>query len=156
MTLYYFSVLFISTLLFGSIIGAYFTTAEYRIRNNKPLITKDCYCPECGHILSVFFQIPVISWLFLKGKCYYCGSSIPIRYPLIELGFTCFYGCTFILLSLHPFCLFLLWISTVNICLIFRCHTHFYGILKGIAIFTGYHLIYSSIVLIIYTSLGLL
>ncbi|MFR4784010.1 MAG: hypothetical protein ACLUAR_14970 [Pilosibacter sp.] len=40
MTTYYFSVLLICTLVFGSIIGAYFTTAEYRIRFDKPLITK--------------------------------------------------------------------------------------------------------------------
>ena len=61
MTTYYFSVLLICTLVFGSIIGAYFTTAEYRIRFDKPLITKDCYCPECGHVLSGLHQIPVIS-----------------------------------------------------------------------------------------------
>ena len=68
MTTYYFSVLLICTLVFGSIIGAYFTTAEYRICFDKPLITKDCYCPECGHVLSGLHQIPVISWIALTGK----------------------------------------------------------------------------------------
>ena len=82
-TTYYFSVLLICTLVFGSIIGAYFTTAEYRIRFDKPLITKDCYCPECGHVLNGLHQIPVISWIALGGKCHYCGTKIPLRYPLI-------------------------------------------------------------------------
>ena len=156
MTSYYFSVLLIATLVVGSIIGAYFTTAEYRIRNDKPLITKDCYCPDCGHVLGGIFQIPVISWIFLGGKCYYCGSKIPLRYPLIELGFTCFYGVSFLLLSSHPFSLCILWILAVNALLFFRCKPHFRGILKGIAIFTCYHLIYGSVLLLIYASLDLL
>ena len=42
-------------------------------------------CPSCGHQISVLENIPVISWLFLRGKCSQCGAAISIRYPLIEL-----------------------------------------------------------------------
>lgn len=156
MTTYYFSVLLICTLVFGSIIGAYFTTAEYRIRFDKPLITKDCYCPECGHVLSGLHQIPVISWIALGGKCHYCRAKIPLRYPLIEFGFTCFYGITFLLFFMHPLFLCGLWIAAVIVLLFFRCSSHLRGTLKGILIFTGYHLIYSAVFLIIYVALGLL
>ena len=42
-------------------------------------------CPSCGHQISALENIPVISWLFLRGKCSQCGAAISIRYPLIEL-----------------------------------------------------------------------
>ncbi|TLU66940.1 prepilin peptidase [Thalassotalea litorea] len=48
---------------------------------SKPAST----CPHCGHKIKVWENIPVISWLFLKGKCSSCGKSISVRYPLIEL-----------------------------------------------------------------------
>ena len=41
-------------------------------------------CPECGHKIRFYENIPVISWLFLKGKCSQCKNSIAIRYPLVE------------------------------------------------------------------------
>lgn len=156
MTTYCFSVLLICTLIFGGIIGAYYTTAEYRIRNDKPLITRDCYCPVCGHILSGILQIPVISWIFLGGKCHYCGANISLRYPLTELGFTLFYVCSFLVLLTHPICLCMLWIITVDLLLSLRCSAHPCGVLKGIVIFTGYHIVYSTVFLIVYSALGLL
>ena len=42
-------------------------------------------CPSCGHKITALENIPVISWLFLKGRCSECGSKISIRYPIIEL-----------------------------------------------------------------------
>ncbi len=60
MTLFSELLLFLCTLLFGGIVGAYFTTADYRIRNNLPLITSQCYCPACGHILALTHQIPTL------------------------------------------------------------------------------------------------
>jgi leader peptidase (prepilin peptidase)/N-methyltransferase len=42
-------------------------------------------CPSCGHKITALENIPVISWLFLRGKCSECGSRISIRYPIIEL-----------------------------------------------------------------------
>ncbi len=43
------------------------------------------HCPSCGHKITPLENIPVISWLFLRGKCSECGSGISIRYPIIEL-----------------------------------------------------------------------
>ena len=43
-------------------------------------------CPSCGHRIRWYENIPLISWLFLKGKCSQCGSAISWRYPLVELG----------------------------------------------------------------------
>ena len=51
-----------------------------KITLSKPAST----CPKCGHKIRFYENIPVISWLFLKGKCSSCQSKISIRYPLIE------------------------------------------------------------------------
>jgi len=42
-------------------------------------------CPSCGHSIRFYENIPIVSWLFLRGKCSKCKSSISIRYPLVEL-----------------------------------------------------------------------
>ena len=42
-------------------------------------------CPKCGHQLAVKDLVPVISWLWLRGKCRYCGQPISIQYPIVEL-----------------------------------------------------------------------
>tara|TARA_R110002094_G_scaffold22142_6_gene34370 strand:- start:172 stop:1050 length:879 start_codon:yes stop_codon:yes gene_type:complete len=52
---------------------------------NINLVTPRSRCPKCKHQISVFENIPVISYLFLKGKCSNCENKISIRYPLIEM-----------------------------------------------------------------------
>lgn len=49
------------------------------------LSTPDSTCPHCQHKIRFYENIPVISWLFLKGKCSQCQKSISIRYPLVEI-----------------------------------------------------------------------
>ena len=57
------------------------------------LVKPDSTCPSCGHKIRAWENIPVISYLFLKGKCAKCKTGISIRYPLVEL-FTAI-ACTF-------------------------------------------------------------
>lgn len=52
---------------------------------NFSLITPRSRCPACNHQIRAIENIPVISYLFLKGKCSQCGNKISIRYPLVEL-----------------------------------------------------------------------
>lgn len=81
--------------LLGLICGSFVNAYVYRIhiarskqtsKNlNNSIITGRSYCPKCKHILSTYDLIPVISWIFLKGKCRYCKGRITAQYPLIEL-----------------------------------------------------------------------
>ena len=50
------------------------------------LVKPDSTCPNCGHRIRAWENIPVISWLMLRGKCAKCSAAISIRYPLVELG----------------------------------------------------------------------
>ena len=55
---------------------------------NKPfnLIKPDSHCPQCGAKVRPWQNIPVISWLLLKGRCKACGQPISVRYPIVELA----------------------------------------------------------------------
>lgn len=154
MTLHYFLILFIGSLAFGCTVGAYFTTAEYRIRKGMPLITRDCICPACGHRLSSLQQIPVASFLFLRGRCRYCKAPIPLRYPLIEAGFLLFYGISFLAFWSRPALLLFLWILFVSALLLVRCRAHPAGLLKGLFLFLLYHAAYGAVLLCILAALG--
>ena len=153
MTLSYFLTLFLATLGFGSIIGAYFTTADYRIRNNAALITSQCYCPMCQHPLALSHQIPVISWLVLRGRCHYCKSPISKHYPLTEGIFLFFYGITYLLFWTHPVILLCVWLGCILFILFVRCRRHYRSFLKGAAIFAGYHAVYGMVLLMIHAAL---
>ena len=72
---FFFTLLLISA-VFGTTMGAYFCTMQYRIREDLPLVTSDCICPACGHRLLLFHQIPIISFFLLKGKCRFCHNVI--------------------------------------------------------------------------------
>ena len=56
----------------------------YRIPNKISIVYPPSHCPKCGHKLRWYDNIPIISYLMLKGKCRYCGAKISPRYPIIE------------------------------------------------------------------------
>lgn len=58
------------------------TAPQKEITLSKP----DSTCPNCGHLIRFYENIPVISWLLLKGKCSQCKNKISVRYPIIELA----------------------------------------------------------------------
>lgn len=49
------------------------------------IVRQSSHCPQCKHVLSVTDNIPLVSWLALRGKCRYCQSKISIQYPIVEL-----------------------------------------------------------------------
>ncbi len=84
-------ILLILGLCFGSFVNALawrlHEQAKKPTAKNKKLsiLHGRSMCPHCRHELSVLDLIPVVSWIFLRGKCRYCQKSISIQYPLIEL-----------------------------------------------------------------------
>jgi leader peptidase (prepilin peptidase)/N-methyltransferase len=68
-------------------------------------------CPACGHRIRWFENIPVLSWLALRGKCSACGTRIGVRYPLVELGTGLLFGALGWLIGPQP--LVLLWCGAV-------------------------------------------
>ncbi|MEG0307758.1 MAG: prepilin peptidase [Clostridium sp.] len=71
--------------LYGIIIGSFLNVCIYRIPNNESLISPPSHCGNCNFRLKWADLIPIGSYLFLQGKCRYCGSKISKRYPLVEI-----------------------------------------------------------------------
>lgn len=69
----------------GTLFGSFFTLAVYRIPLHQDITHKRSYCPNCNHKLSFWDMIPILSYLFLGGKCRYCKQKIRVRYLLLEL-----------------------------------------------------------------------
>lgn len=78
---------FLYTIIFiiGTFFGSFFTLAVYRIPKKEDILIKHSYCPNCDHKLGFFDLFPVLSYIFLKGKCRYCGNKIRPRYLILEL-----------------------------------------------------------------------
>lgn len=71
--------------LYGLVIGSFLNVVIDRIPREESLITKRSHCESCQHTLHWHDLIPVVSYVFLKGKCRYCHRAIGWQYPLIEL-----------------------------------------------------------------------
>jgi len=76
----------ISIFIFGMNIGSFMNVCIYRLPASKSIINPArSICPNCGNIIRFYDNIPVLSYLWLKGKCRHCNSPIAFRYLLIEL-----------------------------------------------------------------------
>ena len=72
--------------LLGLIIGSFLNVVIYRVPLGKSIVSPPSACPGCGTPISAHDNIPVLSWLLLRGKCRTCHEPISVRYPLVELG----------------------------------------------------------------------
>lgn len=72
-------------LLFGLCFGSFANVIIYRLPRGESINKPPSHCPSCNHRLSAFDLMPVLSWLFLRGKCRYCKAKVSVRYPVVEL-----------------------------------------------------------------------
>ncbi|MDP3285827.1 MAG: prepilin peptidase [Desulfobacterales bacterium] len=70
--------------IFGLCIGSFMNVCIYRIPLSKSIVTPRSMCPGCNILISAYDNIPVMSYILLKGKCRNCGIPISLRYPLVE------------------------------------------------------------------------
>ncbi|MBL0059989.1 MAG: prepilin peptidase [bacterium] len=75
--------------ILGACFGSFANVLIYRLPAEESLIKPASRCPGCGKPIAWYDNIPVLSWLVLKGKCRQCKSTISIQYPLIELASAC-------------------------------------------------------------------
>jgi prepilin signal peptidase PulO-like enzyme (type II secretory pathway) len=72
--------------LFGLIVGSFLNCIIYRLETGGTFLKGRSFCPHCKHILKWQDLIPIFSFIFLKGKCRYCGGKISLQYPLVEVA----------------------------------------------------------------------
>jgi leader peptidase (prepilin peptidase)/N-methyltransferase len=72
--------------LFGAMLGSFLNVCIYRWPKEESVVRPRSRCPGCGNPIAWYDNIPVVSWLLLRGRCRHCHTSISIQYPLVELG----------------------------------------------------------------------
>lgn len=77
--------IYILIFIIGTLFGSFFSLAVYRIPIKESIMHGRSYCPKCNHSLEFLDLIPILSYLFLGGKCRYCKEKIRIRYICLEI-----------------------------------------------------------------------
>ena len=77
-------ILYIFMFITGTVFGSFYTLAVYRIPLKQDITHTRSYCPKCNHKLQFFDLIPILSYIFLGGKCRYCKEKIRPRYLILE------------------------------------------------------------------------
>lgn len=71
-------------LLVGILVGSFLNVAIHRLPRQESLVWPGSHCPACGAALSALENVPLLSYLFLRGRCRRCGVPIAARYPIVE------------------------------------------------------------------------
>ena len=71
--------------ILGLAVGSFLNVVVHRVPRGESVVRPPSRCPGCGSSLAVRDNVPVLSWVLLKGRCRTCGTGISVRYPAIEL-----------------------------------------------------------------------
>jgi leader peptidase (prepilin peptidase) / N-methyltransferase len=71
--------------IFGAVVGSFLNVCVFRIPLNNSIVKPLSQCPHCHHPIRFYDNIPIISYIILRGKCRDCSGKISWRYPLVEL-----------------------------------------------------------------------
>ena len=76
---------YIFAFIFGAVVGSFLNVCICRLPKGESIVFPPSHCPACGFTLPFYDNIPLISWLILRGQCRSCRGPISFRYPLVEL-----------------------------------------------------------------------
>jgi leader peptidase (prepilin peptidase) / N-methyltransferase len=83
----------------GLAIGSFATVVAHRVPRGESIVTGRSRCPSCGATIAAYDNVPVLSWLVLRGHCRGCGERISPRYPLTELAMAALFAATVLILG---------------------------------------------------------
>ena len=89
------TVYLIMFIVLGLVFGSFYNVVGLRLCKGESLVFPPSHCTSCNHKLKVYELIPVISYIFLRGKCSKCKSKISIMYPFVELSTAVLFGVSF-------------------------------------------------------------
>ena len=70
--------------LLGALVGSFLNVVIHRLPRGESIVRPGSRCPSCGRAIRPFDNVPVLAWLWLRGRCRHCGARISARYPLVE------------------------------------------------------------------------
>ena len=71
--------------ILGSMVGSFLNVCIYRLPLGQSVVSPPSHCPHCKYSIPWYLNMPLITWLYLRGKCRNCGAPISVRYFLVEL-----------------------------------------------------------------------
>jgi len=86
----------------GLVAGSFVSVIAHRVPRGESILGPRSRCPACGEQIAAYDNIPLLSWLLLKGRARCCGELISPRYPLVELGLGVLYAATVLVLWDEP------------------------------------------------------
>lgn len=69
----------------GAVVGSFLNVVIHRLPRGESLVHPRSRCPSCGTQIAEYDNVPIVSWLVLRGRCRHCGAPISPRYPVVEL-----------------------------------------------------------------------
>jgi leader peptidase (prepilin peptidase)/N-methyltransferase len=86
----------------GAVAGSFVSVVAHRVPRGESIVGPRSRCPACGAQIAAYDNVPVLSWLLLRGRARCCGAAIPPRYPLVELALGALYAATVLVLWDDP------------------------------------------------------
>ena len=80
-----YTVYILFALLFGMVVGSFLNVCICRMPHDQSVVSPPSHCPRCSYRIRWYDNIPIVSYLLLRGKCRGCGTHISLQYPLVEL-----------------------------------------------------------------------
>ena len=104
--------------VFGLIFGSFINVVAYRIPADMSVISPASACPSCGHAIRPRDNIPVLSWLRLRGRCRDCDAPISARYPIVELATAVLFAATVVVIGVEAVLPAYFWFAGVTLTLV--------------------------------------
>ncbi|HDL49882.1 MAG TPA: prepilin peptidase, partial [Actinobacteria bacterium] len=111
-------ILVATAILAGLVVGSFLNVVAYRTPLEQSVVSPPSACPHCGHRIRPWDNVPVVSWLLLRGRCRDCGEKISIRYPIVETGTAATFGATAWFIGEQWILIPYLWFAAVTIVLV--------------------------------------
>lgn len=86
----------------GLLTGSFLTVVAHRVPRRESVVAPRSRCPACGTQIAAYDNVPVLSWVILRGRARCCGVAIPVRYPLTELATGLLFAATVLVLWDEP------------------------------------------------------
>ena len=112
-------------IVIGLIFGSFLNVLIYRLPRNLSVIYPPSFCPHCNKNILWYFNIPLFSFLFLKGKSFCCKKNISIRYPIVEILSALLWIWSYYYIDIISYQILFLIISSCLLVIIFTDFTHF-------------------------------